>query len=68
MNPAVPRRANRKEQFDGCLESIRRLCRKRVETTFSLLAEHLARSIYAVRPRGFELKMMLTVPAFHVPG
>jgi Transposase DDE domain len=64
----VPRRANMKEQLDGCLEYICRRCRKRVETTFSLLAERLARSIHAVRPRGFELKIMLTVLAFSILG
>jgi len=64
----VPRRANMKEQLDGCLEYICCLCRKRVETTFSLLAERLARSIHAVRPRGFELKILLSVLAFSIVG
>jgi DDE family transposase len=68
VNLVVPRRANMKEQLDGCLEYICRLCRKRVETTFSLLAERLARSIHAVRPRGFELKIMLTVLTFSILG
>src|SRR5918997_1245209 len=52
--------ASKKEQLDGCLAYICRRCRKRVETTFSLLAERLARSIHVVTPRGFELKAMLT--------
>ena len=64
----VPRRANMKEQLDGCVEYICRLCRKRVETTFSLLTERLARSIHAVTPRGFELKVFLTVLAFSILG
>jgi len=68
VNLVVPRRANMKEQLDGCVEYICRLCRKRVETTFSLLAERLARSIHAVRPRGFELKILLTVLAFSILG
>ena len=64
----VPRRSNMKEQLDGCLEFICRFCRKRVETTFSQLAERLARSIPSVTPRGFELKVFLTVLAFSIVG
>lgn len=64
----VPRRSNRKDQLDGCLEYVCRLCRKRVKTTFSQLSERLARSIHAVRPRGFELKILLTVLAFSLVG
>jgi hypothetical protein len=64
----VPRRSNMKEQLDGCLEFICRVRRKRVETTFSQLTERLARSIHAVTPRGFELKIMLTVLAFSILG
>lgn len=64
----VPRRANMKEQLDGCLAYICRRCRRRVETTFSLLAERLARSIHVVTPRGFELKTMLTILAFSILG
>lgn len=64
----VPRRKNMKEQLDGCLEYLRRFYRKRVESTFSQLAERMARSIHAVTPRGFELKVMLTVLAFSVLG
>jgi hypothetical protein len=64
----VPRRSNMKEQLDGCLEYICRLSRKRVETSFSLLSERLARSIHAVTPRGFELKVFLTVLAFSILG
>ena len=64
----VARRANMREQLDGCLEYICRVSRKRVETSFSLLTERLARSIHAVTPRGFELKIMLTVLAFSIMG
>ena len=38
--------------------------RKRIETTFSQLAEGMARSIHAVTPRGFELKILLTLLAY----
>jgi hypothetical protein len=62
----VPRRKNMKQQLHGCLEYVCRICRKRVETTFSQLSERMARSIHAVTPRGFEMKIMLTVLAFSI--
>jgi hypothetical protein len=68
VNLVVPRRANMKEQLDGCLEYVCCFCRKRVETTFSQLTARLARSIHAVTARGFELKVMLTVLAFSLLG
>lgn len=64
----VPRRKNMKRQLDGCLQYICSVVRKRVETTFSQLCERLARSIHAVTPRGFELKVFLTVLAFSMVG
>ena len=68
LNLVVPRRSNMKEQLLGWLEFVCRLCRKRVETTFSQLSERFARSIHAVTPRGFELKVCLTVLAFSIVG
>lgn len=68
LNLVVPRRKNMKEQLDGCLEFICGIRRKRVETSFSQLAERLARSIHAVTPRGFELKVFLTVLALSILG
>ena len=64
----VPGRSNRKEQLDGCLEYVCCLSRKRVEPSFSQLAERLACSIHAVTARGFALKVMLTVLAFSLLG
>ncbi len=64
----VPRRSNMKEQLDGCLEYVCGVSRKRVETTFSQLTERLARSVHAATPRGFELKILLTVLAFSLVG
>jgi len=64
----VPRRSNMKEQLDGCLEYVCGVSRKRVETTFSQLTQRLARSVHAVTPRGFELKILLTVLAFSLVG
>ena len=68
LNLVVPRRANMKEQLEGCLEYVCGVRRKRVETTFSQLAERLARSIHAVTPRGLELKVLLAVLAFSIVG
>ena len=68
LNLVVPRRKNMKQQLDGCWEYIYGVRRKRVETSFSLLAERLARSIHAVTPRGFELKVFLTVLVFSILG
>lgn len=62
----VPRRKGMKEQLDGCLQYICNHYRKRVETTISLLAERIARSIHAVTARGFELKVFLTVLAYSI--
>lgn len=64
----VPRRANMKEQLEGCLTFLCSVRRKRVETTFSQLTQRLGRSIHAVTARGFELKVMLTVLAFSIVG
>jgi hypothetical protein len=66
LNLVVPRRKNMKDQLEGCLQYICNHYRKRVETTFSLLAERFARSVHAVTPRGFELKAFLTVMAFAI--
>ena len=64
----APRRRNMKEQRDGCVAYVCRTIRKQVETTFSQLTERMARSIHAVTPRGFELKIMLTNLAFSIVG
>lgn len=57
----VPRRKNMKTQLDDLVQWVAGSLRKQVETTFSQLAERLARSIHAVTPRGFELKVFTTV-------
>jgi hypothetical protein len=64
----VPRRANMQDQLAGWLGYLCRVCRKRVETTFSQLADRFARTLHAVTPRGFELKVMLTVLAYSLLG
>jgi hypothetical protein len=42
--------------------------RKYVETTFRLLAERIARSIHAVTPLGFDLKVFVTVLSYSILG
>lgn len=64
----VPRRKNMEEQLDPIVAFICKTVRKQVETTFSQLTERMARSIHAVTPRGFELKVCLTVLAFSLVG
>jgi hypothetical protein len=64
----VPRRKNMKDQHDPTVAFACRYLRKRVETTFSQLAECLARSIHAVTPRGFELKIFLAALAISFTG
>ncbi len=68
LNLAAPRGSNRKEQRDGCLAFVWRVRRKGVETPFRQLSERFARSIHAVTPRGFEVKIMLTVLALSLVG
>ncbi|RZM18031.1 MAG: IS982 family transposase [Pedobacter sp.] len=64
----VPRRSNMKEQLDDLVQWVAGSMRKRVETTFSQLAERLARSVHAVTARGFELKIFLTVLTYSLLG
>ena len=68
LSLVVPRRKNMKAQLNGCVQYIAKVIRKRVETTFSVLSEHLARSIHAVTARGFELKVFLTVLIYSIAG
>lgn len=62
------RKSNSKRPHPGHVGYLCHVIRKRVETTFSAIAEHLARSIHAVTPRGFELKVFLTVLAYSILG
>jgi transposase len=64
----VPRKKNSKRPHPGWVTFICERTRKRVETTFSQITNRLARSIHAVTPRGFELKVFLTVLAFTILG
>ena len=62
------RKRNSKRPHPGHIGYLCQVIRKRVETTFSQINEHLARSIHAVTPRGFELKVFLTILAYSILG
>jgi hypothetical protein len=62
------RKSNSTRPHPGHVGYLCQVIRKRVETTFSALAEHFARSIHAVTSRGFELKVFLTVLAYSICG
>ncbi len=60
------RRSNCKEQFLPWVNYISKHERKRVETVFSQIVSAFGRAIHAVTPRGFELKVFLTVLTFAI--
>jgi transposase len=62
------RKHNSKRPHAGHIGYLCQVIRKRVETTFSQITAHLARSIHAVTPRGFELKVFLTILAYSILG
>ena len=62
----VPSRSNMKVQISDFVQWIAGTMRKRVETTFSQLSQRFARSVHAVTPRGFELKIFLTVLTYAI--
>lgn len=64
LHLVAARRANCKEQLPPWVSYISRHERKRVETVFSQIVSAFGRTIHAVTPRGFELKVFLTVLAF----
>lgn len=62
------RKRNSKRPHAGYVTYLCQVIRKRVETTFSQISDHFARSIHAVTPRGFELKIFLTILAYSILG
>lgn len=60
------RKNNSKRSVPAYVEFVQRIKRKVVETTGSLLSQLLPKSIHAVTPEGFELKLMLFVLALSV--
>jgi len=67
-NLIAARKSNSKRPHPGYVGYLCQVVRKRVETTFSAITEHFSRSIHAVTPRGFELKVFLTVLAYSILG
>jgi hypothetical protein len=62
------RKANAKRQLAGWVRYLCLHTRKRIETSFSQIAALFARTIHAVTPRGFELKVFLAILAFSICG
>ena len=62
----APRRKNSLWPHPAWVEYICQQTRKRVETTFSQIEGEFSRHIHAVTPRGFELKVFLTVLAYSI--
>lgn len=58
------RRKNAKEPLAPWVAYITKRERKRIETVFSQIASAFGRTIHAVTPKGFELKVFLTVLAY----
>jgi len=62
------RKKNSMRPVPGWVAYLSEYTRKRVETTFSQINRRFAKCIHAVTPRGFELKVFLTVLAFAITG
>lgn len=58
------RKSNSKRPMDGCVRYICHHVRKRIETSFSQIADFFAKRIYAITEQGVELKAFLAVLAF----
>ena len=64
LHLVAQRRKNSKQPLLPWVSYIARHERKRIETVFSQIAAAFGRTIHAVTPRGFELKVFLTVLAY----
>ena len=64
LHLVAQRRKNSKEPLLPWVAYIARHERKRIETVFSQIAAAFGRTIHAVTPKGFELKVFLTVLAY----
>lgn len=58
------RKRNAKRPLDGCVRYICHHVRKRIEVSFSRMADFFAKRIYAITSRGIELRAFLAVLAF----
>ena len=68
MTLIAARKKNSTRPRAGWVAYLSQYIRKRVETTFSQINTRFAKRIHAVTPRGFELKVFLTVLAFAITG
>ena len=66
LHLVAQRRCNSKTPLAPWVSYIARRERKRIETVFSQIAAAFGRTIHAVTPRGFELKVFLTVLAYTI--
>lgn len=66
LHLVAQRRSNTKKPLPPWLCYIAKRQRKGIETVFSQIASAFGRTIHAVTPRGFELKVFLTVLAFTI--
>ena len=64
LHLVAQRRKNSKEPLPPWMAYFARHERKRIETVFSQIASAFGRTIHAVTPHGFELKVFLTVLAY----
>ena len=64
LHLVAQRRKNSKEPLAPWVAYFARKERKRIETVFSQIAAAFGRTIHAVTPHGFELKVFLTVLAY----
>jgi len=62
------RKCNSHRPMDGCVRYICQHIRKRIETSFSQMTNYFAKRIYAITPRGVELRAFLAVLAFSICG
>jgi hypothetical protein len=64
LHLVAARRRNSKQPLPPWVSYIAKHERKRVETVFSQIVSAFGRTVHAVTPRGFELKVFLTVLAY----
>jgi hypothetical protein len=64
LSLVVLRKSNAKRPLAGCVRYICHHVRKRIETSFSQMADCFAKRIYAITEQGVELKAFLAVLAF----
>jgi len=66
INLLVDRKSNSKKQYEPWINYIIKTCRKQVEVTFSEISYWLPKTIHAVTPNGFLLKISLIIQTFAI--